>query len=575
MAEDDAKYLKKLNHYWEEGKRFREVASKDWDSNPDMLKGDQLPPSRPPHKPPAVLNKLRSVAERKIALMTDTKPKFEVTPNKQGTGFTGMAAILKDTSDAWWDDTSQDQNIARGLYFPINFGNMIVQTRWSKTQQDIILDMIDPRRFVFDPHVPSPMELHRAEYCVWEEFPPIEELKMLYPDKAGKINAWKRPAGTWQQAREMFSRMFAGGGTSPVKREQEQADAVPRAWVRHYWLRDYSTDKREVVDKKGESHDVYKRKFPGGRYVITAGENTILHDEPNPYWDGQHPFDMMDWYVDVDSSWGLSEISALKNPQVLYNKVIEVITENGMLMNNAMWICDYNAFDVDDWKQLTNVPGGIIKKRPGTEVRREYPNGIPGTILQLAQYLEGFIEKEPGIHELTGKKPGQVQSGIGIESLQMLAAAMIRIKARALESLLQRVGQKIISRIIQFYTDDRVLHSIGPEGKFKEYVFIRKNFSEALSAQALRDAHRDFRFRVIPGSSLSMQKTQKALVYAELFKMGAVDEQCVLEALEIPDWKNILARVEAKKAAGLMGQPGGQKGKKGGAQRQVAIAGRI
>lgn len=284
---------------------------------------------------------------------------------------------------------------------------------------------------------------------------------------------------------------------------------------------------------------------------------------------------MMDWYVDVDSSWGLSEISALKNPQVLYNKIIEVIVENGMLMNNAMWICDYNAFDVDDWKQLSNVPGGIIKKRPGTEVRREYPNGVPGTIMQLAQYLEGFIEKEPGIHELTGKKPGQVQSGLGIESLQMMAAAMIRIKARALESLLQRVGQKIISRIIQFFTDDRIFHSIGPDGSFKEFVFVRKHFTEALSAQALRDAHRDFRFRVIPGSSLSMQKTQKALIYAELFKMGAVDDQAILEALEIPNWKEILERTKLKQMMGIGGPLQKGSGKRGGAERQLKISGRI
>ena len=396
---------------------------------------------------------------------------------------------------------------------------------------------------------------------------------MLFTDKASKLNAFKRPAGTWQRAKELFMRGFGGGGVSATKREQEQADAVPRAWVRHFWLRDYTTTAKEVK-KDGKTHEVFTRKFPGGRYVITAGEDTILYDEANPYWDGQHPFDMMDWYVDVDSSWGLSEISALKNPQILYNKVIEVITENAMLMNNAMWIADYNAFDVDDWKQLTNIPGGIIKKRPGTDVHREYPQGVPGTVMQLAQYLESFIEKEPGIHELTGKKPGQVQSGIGIESLQMLAAAMIRIKARALESLLQRVGQKIISRIVQFYTDDRVFHSVGPDGNFKEYIFVRKNFTEALSSQALRDAHRDFRFRVVPGSSLSMQKTQKALIYAELFKMGAVDDQAVLEALEIPDWQNILERTKAKQAMGL-GPPVGGSGKKGGAQRQLKISGRI
>jgi len=295
-----------------------------------------------------------------------------------------------------------------------------------------------------------------------------------------------------------------------------------------------------------------------------------VHDDANPYWDGVHPYDMMDWYVDVDTPWGLSEISALKNPQTLYNKIIEVLIENGMLMNNGMWIADYNAFDVDGWKQLTNIPGGIIKKRPGTEVRRDAPAGLPPSLMQLATYLENFIEKEPGIHELTGKKPGQVQSGLGVEAMQQMAAAMIRIKSRALESLLQRVGQKFISRVIQFFTTDRILYGIGPSGDFKEYLFVRKHFHEALSAEALKDAHRDFRFRVIPGSSLSMTKTQKGLLAAELMKIGAVDDQAVLEAIEFPNWKEVLERTKMKQQAGLMPVPGGGgKGKKGPSDRKL------
>ena len=92
----DEKLLKRLNACWEEGKKMRDIISKDWDNNPEMLKGDQLAKNRPAHKPPAVLNKLRSVAERKIALLTDTKPKFSVTPGKSGTGYPKVSDVLKD-----------------------------------------------------------------------------------------------------------------------------------------------------------------------------------------------------------------------------------------------------------------------------------------------------------------------------------------------------------------------------------------------------------------------------------------------------------------------------------------------
>lgn len=571
MAKDDA-LIEKLNSYWEEGKRMRDIISKDWDNNPEMLKGDQLAKNRPAHKPPAVLNKLRSVSERKIALMTDTKPRFEVTPGKSGTGYSSVADILRDTANAWWDDQSIDQKFARGLYYPVNFGIMVTKLPWSKKEKEIKLKMVDPRHFVFDPHIIDPSELYRAEYVIEEEFPPLAEIKMMYPDRTKDLKEYTKPKGLMSalaQARDRFMRGKGGGGA--FSKEREQLTAVPRAWVRHFWIPDYSTTKKTVrifEEGKEVTKDIYVRDKPGGRYIILAGNDIVLQDEANPYWDGVHPYDVMDWYTDVDTAYGVAEISALKNPQILYNKIIEVLIENGMLMNNGAWIADYNAFDVDGWKQLTNIPGQIIKKRPGTEVRRDTPAGVPTNLLQLAQYLENFIEKEPGIHELQGKKPGQVQSSLGIESLQMMAAAMIRIKARALESLLQRLGQKFISRVIQFYTSDRILWMVGPEGNFKDYQFVRKQFHEAYSAAALKDAHRDFRFRVQPGSSLSMTKTQKALIYSELFKMGALDDQAILEALEIPGWDKILERTKIKIASGLMPLPGG-KGKKSASDRKA------
>lgn len=568
MADKDDKLISRLNKYWEEGKKMRDIVSKDWDNNPEMLKGDQLAKNRPAHKPPAVLNKLRSVSERKIALMTDTKPKFEVTPGKSGTGYSKVADVLKDTANAWWDDRSMDQVIARGLYYPINFGAFPVKTVWSRKEKEIIVKPVDPRHFVFDPHITEPSDIYRAEYVIEEEFPPLAEVKMFNPESTKDLKEYTKPKSLLSVARDKFLRGMGAG--SPFAKEREQLTAVPRCWVRHFWLADYSTEKKEVKvfqDGKEVTEEVLVRKYPGGRYVILAGNDVVLHDEANPYWDGLHPFDMMDWYVDVDTAYGVAEISALKNPQILYNKIIEVLIENGMLMNNGAWIADYNAFDADGWKQLTNIPGQIIKKRPGTEVRRDTAAGVPTNLLQLAQYLETFIEKEPGIAELQGRKPGQVQSSMGVEALQMMAAAMIRIKARALESLLQRVGQKFISRVIQFYTTSRVLYSVGPEGSFKEYVFVRDQFHKAYSAAALKDAHRDFRFRVVPGSSLSMSKTQKAMLYAELFKIGAIDDQCLLETLEVPGWEDILQRTKAKIASGLMPLPGG-KGKKSASDRK-------
>lgn len=572
----------KLRKLYDEANTVKQLIERDWSGATDMLRGQQLHPNRPRHKPPAVLNMLRPLAERKISMMTDTKPRMKVMATRAGTGYPNAARLLDEATNAWWDDFGMDMTLARGILQAITFGSLIVNTYWSPSRGDIVVDIVDPRNFYIDPYIVDPEQLSEAEYVIYEETPSLEAVKMRFGGKADGIKPWSVPL-TEASTETWFTRMRSRFMT-PFGRKAEES-AIPRTLLRHYWLRDHSYVEVDVSSQDGKTHTVRRRKYPGGRYVIWAHDGIILHDEANPYYDLLHPFDMMSWYENTDTPWGDSEVFAQKNPQLLVNKLAEVITENTMLMGNAIWIADKTAFPADDgpdgWGQLTNVPGQVIKKRPGTEVRREYPQAVPNSAMNMLQHLEQFVESRAGglPDLLTKGKAGNVQSGMGIEALQMTASAMIRLKARALESLIQRVGQKIISRMIQFYTQDRILHVLGPGNEFKEYTWVRKQFHDALGAEALKDAHRCFRFRVTPGSSLNMTRVQRALEAVQLYTLGCVDRQAVLDAVEFPNRDEVLKRTIIEQALGL--EPGGQqKGKKskrgyGPMERQSKTSGRM
>jgi len=569
----------KLRKMFDEARAVKDIIEKDWSGARDMIRGNQMHPNRPKHKPPAVLNLLRPLIERKTAMMTDTKPRFNVLPTRSGVGHAQAAKLLDEAANAWWDDFGMDIALMRGLLYAQAYGVMVTQTRWSKERQDIVVDVIDPKNFYVDPFIVSTEQLADAEYVILEDTPTLESIKMLFKDKAKDVKPWNPPAdeATAESWMTRIRKRFASSQRPPAE------SAIARTLVRHYWLRDYTTTEVEVTDSStGETKKVIRRKYPGGRYIIWAHDGVILHDEANPYIDLVHPFDMMDWYQDVDGPWGDGEVFAQRYPQLLLNKLAEVIVENTMLMNNAIWIADKTAFPATDgpdgWGQLTNIPGQIVKKRPGTDVRREYPQGVPNSAITMLQHLEQFIESRGGgFPEILSKgKAGNVQSGLGIEQLQMSASAMIRLKARALEGLIARVGQKIISRMIQFYTNDRMLHVLGPGGAFQEYEFVRRSFIKAIGPEGLRDAHRDFRFRVAPGSSLSMTRIQKGLIAVQLYQMGCIDRQAILEAVEFPDWQEVLKRTIQEQALGV--EPGMQKQKgtkKGPVERQQKIAGRI
>jgi len=573
------KLIDKLHLMYTEAKRARELVSGDWDKANDLMRGiGQLPHGRPPHKPDAILNIIRPLIQRKCAMLTDTKPRFTVQPTRKGTGHAKAAALLDEVLNAWWDENNLDMAIVRGLLYAQTFGVMVTQTRWSVSRQDIVLDIVDPRHFYIDPWVATCEQLPEAEYVILEETPTVAEVEMRFPAAAGKVKPWSPPSDS--QSPGLISRVF-----SPFYRRTQQATAVPRTLLRHYWLKDYTVEKLELTDTKtGETKEVTRRKYPGGRYLIWAHGDIILHDQPNPYSDLIHPFDMLDWYINLDGPWGDSEVSSVRSPQQLLNKLAEVCIENVMLMNNAIWICDKTAFPPsegpDGWGQLTNAPGAIIKKRPGTEVRREYPTGVPSSTITLLTWLLNFVESHAGgFPEILSRgKAGNVQSGLGIEQLQMTASAMLRLNARALEGLIQRVGQKAVARVLQFYPEERLFHVYGPGNEFREVMFIRQQLREALGPEALKDLHRDFKFRVLPGSSLSLTKIQRALTALQLYMAGAIDRQALLEAVEWPDWQNILKRTMQEQMMGLEPVGVGKKGSKRGygpLERQAKVAGRI
>jgi hypothetical protein len=583
VAKDRDPRMDRLTKMFDEAKNVKELVAKErlWDEAGGLIRGKQLPPNHPAYKPEAILNLMRPIINRKISMLTDTKPRFGVQPTRRGDGYAKAAKLLDDTANAWWDDQGLDMAIVRAITYAETFGVCITQTAWSPSEQEVILTVVDPRNFYVDPYILTPEQLSDAEYVILEETPPLEQVKLRFGAAANDLTPWLPPSASGTEGGGFVARTMKKLSGPHAARNTKTA--VPRALLRHYWVKDYSFEDVEVT-KDGKTFTVRQQKYPGGRYIVWGHDNVILHDKPNPYYDGIHPFDMMDWYIDLDSPWGDSEVCAMRSPQMLLNKLAELIAENAMLMNNAIWVCDSSAFpnsedDVSGWGQLTNAAGRVIRKRPGTEIKREYPGGIPGSTMQMLTFLQQFIEHTGGTPDVLSKgKAGNVQSGLGIEALQMNAAAPIRLSARVLENLIQRIGQKYISRVIQFYPAERVFHIASKEDKlFQEFIWVRDQFRKALDSASLRDAHRDFRFRVSPGSSLSLTKIQRGLMAVQLYQMGCVDRQAVLEAVEWPDRVEVLERTIKEQLLGL--EPGMQqgkkgKGKKGPAERQAKIAGR-
>lgn len=540
IGTDEKEIKKYLTGLDDECDGYKEtVISKEWGSIPDFYSGrNHWGQYRPKHKMSPVLNFLRQAIERKTSLMTDTKPFIDILPYRDE--LQDVSEALQEIVISKWSEQSLDMTLTDVIFYAELFGTCGVNTLLDKSlhhgEGDITMHCIDPRNLNFDPMVTAPQYLNQSEYVRIEQIQPTSLLKYLYGNDEIKSDA---PV------------TFLGGkrGKGPrgkvirkVVSMLKKKSAIDRSLVREYWLQD-----RELVHKK--------LKYPGGRHIIIAGGQIVV-DEKNPYWDAEHPIDIIDWHRNPDSAWGDGEIVDLKELQLLLNKLIALIVENGLLMTNSIWVGDSDALSPEQWEELDNVPGLKVKKKPRSELRREPPPPLSQSLFSTVAYLESAIEKLSGNTEVVrGGTPGQVKSGIAIEALQTAAMAIIRLKSRTIESLLERVGQKMISRIFQFESSKRLMWRMKNGQDYEKFEFFReKIIKDKKMFKNPREAFKDFLFKIRPGSSLAMNNWQKSMIALQMYQAQPkplIDRLGVLETMDWPGRTDIIQRLEIEEAAEL------------------------
>ena len=211
---------------------------------------------------------------------------------------------------------------------------------------------------------------------------------------------------------------------------------------------------KKKTDEDGNKIAKRQRKYKNGRIVTVCPEfDVVLSDKENPYNDGKFPFHLLKCYDIPFQFWGKGEIENLLSPQQYINDLTNQVVDNAKLTANMPWVIDKNAGIGKG--QLTNRPGLIIRKNPGTEVKRLQPQ-MPSYVQEMVQTFKTDIETISGIHDVTqGRKPGSISAASAIMALQEAAQARIRLKVKLMELTLGEIGLMWHYRLKQFWKTNR------------------------------------------------------------------------------------------------------------------------
>lgn len=487
-----------------------------WKKCIDAYNGDYfVSESKPDYKSDEVSNFVFSTIETIKPIMVDNDPRFMVLPkSEQGLA---TSSDIQDTFDAEWQRDRMPIKLPQAVTLALQMGTAVIVNRWDGKDENGLGNVTN---MIVNPYnvFPDPMatDVESAEYIIYATYKQINLLKQLFPSKANLLRS-----GTINHS-ELVPH---GSDTSNVKNQ---------VLVLECWMRDYTTYDADVEGDSTKKER--KAKYPKGRVLTIAPElNVVLEDKPNPYNDGRFPFYLLKCYDVPFKFWGEGEVAKLLSPQTYINDLMNQIIDNAKLTANMPWVLDKNSGIGKG--QLTNRPGLIVRKNPGSEVKRLAPPPMPNYVQEMIGVLKSDIETISGIHDVTqGRKPGSISAASAIMALQEAAQARIRLKVKLMEATLTELGLAWFLKARQFWKTNRWVRKVDLQNNM--------SFVEMTPEKLQIDVD----FVMVAGSTMPTNKNAMLDLMIRLAQTGAedglpmVDRETVLQYTNVPDKQKIVKR---------------------------------
>lgn len=538
MSETKAKTSKQLAEeqlaFWcatkfNEAKNAKTPHVTKWKKYLEAYKGDYFKNSNiPEYRSNQISNFVFSTIESIKPIMADQMHKFEVLPRSEE----GLrqAYVVNKALDFEFERDKMRGKILQAMTTSLQIGSCVFYLSWdgeAGVDGEVKCTVVNPMNFFPDPNA---TDIQSGEYVIYATYKHINQVKKLFPDKASLLEG----------GNIKIQELVAG-------REKESNGNGTQILILEVWCKDYTYIDSEE-EKDGKKTKNKKRAFPNGRVITVAPDfNVVLSDKKNPYEDGRFPFVLLKDHDVPFEFWGAGEIEQLISPQEAINDLNNLVLDNAKNTGNQQWIVDKNAGIAQG--KLTNRPGLIIRKNPGTEVRREQAPPMPMYIQQHINELKMDLDNISGVHDVTqGRKPTGIQAGNAIMALQEASQGRIRLKNNYIEEALGEIGKMWFSRMKQFWVMDRWVRTTTEDGSF-EFTKVSK---ETLGGE--------FDIHIKAGSAMATNKASMMDIMIRLAQTPAedglpmVDRETVLAYTPIPNKQEIIDKFKQQSEQNIQAQ---------------------
>lgn len=557
---------------YKEAKKARAAYDKDWDRFYKLYAGQHWEGQRPDWKSTPVCNFIFSTIETIIPIITDNAPQLTCAPAEPSD--VEKADVMSNILKRNWVYNDMDLKLPVIVKNSLKYGTGFAKAWWKEPDVegelgDVAISVVDPRHIY-----PSPgaIDIKDAAWLVFAANVPISYVEDMYPDAKGRL-----VGGIWEEdltvSKTITSQTGGSQGASvigPVASAtggDGSGSSSSTSWPTGDGPGKTTVDRSKLVTLI----ELWHRK--DGRVQLSVAANgVILKHGESPFQHNFFPFVKFVDYSIPSSFWGMGEIQQLEKLQDFINRRRGQTQDILRICGNPPLVADSNS-GINP-KAMTTRPGTIIYKNPGTEVKWLTPPQLPAALFEIQALDKQDFDSVSGIYDATqGRRPQGLEAGKAIVALQEAAQTRIRLKVRNLEGALRQLGQLVISLVQQFYTDERVIRLVGGNPANPQFVRINQqsvdNFGKAVRINDVTIGKFDIEIGV--GSTMPMDKAQLYAEMKELYQLGAIDRQTLLENthLSASAQAKALERVaQAEQAAmaqqGMGAPPAGASPQQGG-----------
>lgn len=252
----------------------------------------------------------------------------------------------------------------------------------------------------------------------------------------------------------------------------------------------------------------------------------------------------------TNTPYPMSDVRKNKGFQRFLNKVMSLITSHAQASSGLKLLIPQGSVqDIEELERDWANPNATIEYDASFgEPHFPSPQPLAGSILQLPQMVEHYIDLNIGIFEMQqGNADAAPKTSSGTMMMEDFGQRRSKSKLRDVEASLKRLGILMYHLAKSHYDFKKTFRIAQPNNDITEYTINKKLYDD--KTKELMTIENDlsvgaFDIRIIGNSTMPSNKWGEWNVYMEAYQAGLIDKVEALKKTEIFDKAGVLERTD-------------------------------